>query len=57
MLSAVYDPLLKYTTLTLFGAPGPTEITVASGRGLEVAEEGRKMPVAVFLGGVTPFVS
>lgn len=31
-----------------FGAPGPTAITVASGRGLEVAEDGRKMPVAVF---------
>jgi hypothetical protein len=32
----------------LFGAPGPTAITVASGRGLFVADVGRKMPVAVF---------
>jgi len=29
-------------------APGPTAITVASGRGLLVAEVGRKIPVAVF---------
>jgi hypothetical protein len=29
-------------------APGPTAITVASGRGLLVAEAGRKIPVAVF---------
>ncbi len=36
---------------TLLGAPGPTEMTVASGSGLLVADEGRKMPVAVFCGG------
>jgi hypothetical protein len=29
-------------------APGPTATTVASGRRLLVAEEGRKIPVAVF---------
>jgi hypothetical protein len=33
---------------SLLGAPGPTAITVASGSGLEVADEGRKIPVAVF---------
>jgi hypothetical protein len=33
---------------SLFGAPGPTAITVASGRGLDVAEVGRYIPVAVF---------
>lgn len=32
----------------LSGAPGPTAITVASGKGLFVAEAGRKIPVAVF---------
>lgn len=32
----------------LLGAPGPTAMTVASGRGLFVTEVGRKMPVAVF---------
>jgi len=32
----------------LLGAPGPTAITVASGNGLLVAEDGKKMPVAVF---------
>lgn len=37
------------TTLpSLFGAPGPTAITVASGSGLFVALDGKKMPVAVF---------
>lgn len=35
-------------TPSLFGAPGPTAMTVASGRGDWVAEEGRKRPVAVF---------
>jgi hypothetical protein len=33
---------------SLSAAPGPTAITVASGRGLEVAEDGRKIPDAVF---------
>ena len=33
---------------SLSGAPGPTAITVASGRGLDVAEDGRKIPDAVF---------
>ena len=32
----------------LLGAPGPTAMTVASGRGEVVAEEGRKIPDAVF---------
>lgn len=32
----------------VFGAPGPTATTVASGRGEEVEVEGRKMPEAVF---------
>ena len=36
------------TVPSLLGAPGPTAMTVASGRGEVVAEEGRKMPVAVF---------
>ena len=37
------------TTLpSLFGAPGPTAMTVASGRGLDVADVGKKIPVAVF---------
>lgn len=36
------------TTPSLLGAPGPTAMTVASGRGLLVAEVGRKIPVAVF---------
>ena len=31
--------------------PGPTAMTVASGRGLFVADVGRKMPVAVFCSG------
>lgn len=35
-------------TPSLFGAPGPTAMTVASGRGDAVAEEGRNRPVAVF---------
>jgi hypothetical protein len=30
------------------GAPGPTAITVASGRGFDVAEDGRKIPEDVF---------
>ena len=33
---------------SLFGAPGPTAITVASGSGLDVAELGRNIPDAVF---------
>ena len=33
---------------SLFGAPGPTAMTVASGRGLLVADVGRKIPDAVF---------
>ena len=40
--------LTGVTTPSLLGAPGPTAMTVASGRGFAVAEEGRKMPVAVF---------
>jgi hypothetical protein len=36
------------TRPSLSGAPGPTAITVASGRGFDVAEDGRKIPVAVF---------
>lgn len=36
------------TTPSLFGAPGPTAMTVASGKGEEVADEGRKIPVEVF---------
>ena len=35
-------------TPSLFGAPGPTAMTVASGSGEAVADEGRKIPVAVF---------
>src|SRR6266851_5876679 len=34
------------TRPSLSGAPGPTAITVASGSGLDVAEDGRKIPVA-----------
>lgn len=33
---------------SLSRAPGPTAMTVASGRGLFVADVGKKMPVAVF---------
>ena len=33
---------------SLFGAPGPTAITVASGSGLDVAEVGRNIPDDVF---------
>ena len=33
---------------SLSGAPGPTAITVASGKGLVVDDWGRKIPVAVF---------
>lgn len=33
---------------SLSRAPGPTEMTVASGNGWDVADVGRKMPVAVF---------
>ena len=33
---------------SLLGAPGPTEMTIASGRGLVVADVGKKIPVAVF---------
>jgi hypothetical protein len=36
------------TRPSLSGAPGPTAITVASGSGLDVAEVGRNIPVAVF---------
>lgn len=37
------------TTLpSLSGAPGPTAMTVASGSGVLVVDDGRKMPVAVF---------
>jgi hypothetical protein len=36
------------TRPSLFGAPGPTAITVASGSGLDVAEVGRNIPDAVF---------
>jgi hypothetical protein len=36
------------TRPSLLGAPGPTAITVASGRGLDVADVGRKIPDAVF---------
>ena len=32
----------------MLGAPGPTAITVASGKGLFVADVGKKMPEAVF---------
>ena len=32
----------------MLGAPGPTAMTVASGRGLFVDDEGRKMSLAVF---------
>ncbi len=39
------------TTLPSWVAPGPTAMTVASGRGDWVADEGRKMPVAVFCSG------
>ena len=35
---------------SLFGAPGPTAITVASGRGDDVADVGRRIPAAVFCG-------
>lgn len=35
-------------TPSLFGAPGPTAMTVASGKGLLVADDGRKRPVEVF---------
>ena len=33
---------------SLLSTPGPTAITVASGKGEDVAEEGRNKPVAVF---------
>jgi hypothetical protein len=33
---------------SLFRAPGPTAITVASGRGEDVADVGRRIPAAVF---------
>lgn len=33
---------------SLLGAPGPTAITVASGSGELVADEGRNIPEAVF---------
>ena len=49
--SKTLSPALTETGITapsLFGAPGPTAMTVASGSGEEVAEVGRKMPVAVF---------
>jgi hypothetical protein len=32
----------------LSGAPGPVAITFASGKGLLVADDGRRIPVAVF---------
>ena len=40
--------LVGTTLPSLFGAPGPTAMTVASGRGLDVEDEGRNMPDAVF---------
>jgi hypothetical protein len=40
--------LVGTTFPSLFGAPGPTAMTIASGSGLLVAEDGRKIPVAVF---------
>ena len=45
------SPALTFVGTTfplLSGAPGPTAITVASGKGLFVELDGRKMPVAVF---------
>jgi hypothetical protein len=36
------------TLPSLFGAPGPTAITVASGSGEVVDDDGKKMPEAVF---------
>lgn len=33
---------------SLLGAPGPTAMTYASGRGLDVADVGKKIPAAVF---------
>jgi len=36
----------------LSGAPGPTAITVASGKGVVVDAWGRKMPEAVFVSGL-----
>jgi len=40
--------LVGTTLPSLFGAPGPTAITVASGNGELVEDEGRKIPDAVF---------
>lgn len=48
------SPALTLTGTTspdLLGAPGPTATTVASGRGVDVADVGRKRPVAVFCQG------
>ena len=45
------SPALTVVGMTfpsLFGAPGPTEITVASGNGEAVDDSGRKMPEVVF---------
>lgn len=41
-----------WTAPSLLGAPGPVAMTLASGRGELVADEGRKMPVAVFCSGL-----
>ena len=40
--------LVGTTLPSLSAAPGPTAMTVASGRGWLVVDEGRKMPLAVF---------
>lgn len=45
--------LVGTTLPSLPGAPGPTAMTVASGRGVWVAAEGRKRPEAVFCAGVS----
>lgn len=49
--SSTLSPTLTDTGWTwpsLFGAPGPVAITLASGNGEDVADDGRKRPDAVF---------
>jgi hypothetical protein len=39
---------VRTTRPSLFSTPGPTAMTVASGSGLDVADVGMNIPVAVF---------
>lgn len=49
--------LVGTTWPSLLGAPGPAAMTEASGMGVELDDEGRKMPVAVLVSGLKRWTS